>query len=59
MKGKVALITGASSGLGKALAIALAKEGANLIISGRSGERLIETEKFVKKFIQFGRIYFN
>lgn len=50
MRGKTALITGASSGLGRALAAALAKEGVNLILSGRSEEKLNETENFIKKY---------
>ena len=33
LKGKIALITGASQGIGKAIALALAKEGANIIIN--------------------------
>lgn len=33
LKGKVALVTGASQGIGKATAIALAKEGANIIVN--------------------------
>ena len=36
LEGKVALITGASQGLGKALALAYAKEGAKLAINARS-----------------------
>ncbi len=36
LQGKVALITGASQGLGKALALAYAKEGASLVINSRS-----------------------
>jgi len=36
LQGKVALITGASQGLGKALALAYAKEGASLVVNSRS-----------------------
>ena len=39
-KGQVAVVTGASSGLGKQLALALAKRGANLVILARRLERL-------------------
>jgi NAD(P)-dependent dehydrogenase (short-subunit alcohol dehydrogenase family) len=38
--GKVALITGASQGLGRALALAYAKEGARVVINARNQERI-------------------
>ncbi len=39
---KVILVTGATSGFGKAIAIKFAKNGANLIITGRRQERLLD-----------------
>lgn len=43
LKAKTILITGASSGIGKAMAVACAEAGALLVISGRNKERLSET----------------
>lgn len=43
LEGKYALVTGGSRGLGKAIAIALAKEGVNIAITGRNLETLKET----------------
>ncbi|WP_420349409.1 SDR family NAD(P)-dependent oxidoreductase [Pelagibius sp.] len=48
MNGKVALVTGASSGIGQAIAAALAKEGVKTVISGRSVQGLSETASRVK-----------
>jgi len=43
LEGKVIFVTGASSGIGRAIAIECSKVGANLIITGRNEERLIAT----------------
>ena len=40
LKGKVALITGASQGLGRALALACAREGARVVINARSEDSI-------------------
>ena len=40
LSGKTAFISGASHGLGMAIAIGLANAGANIVINGRSAERL-------------------
>ena len=47
---KTALITGASKGLGLALATALAKEGWNLIINARNAEQLRKAQLDLEKW---------
>mgnify|MGYP001336642236 CR=1 FL=1 len=46
--GRIALITGATRGIGRAVAVALAKAGAHVIISGRSGALLEETDDEIR-----------
>ena len=48
LTGKVALVTGASRGLGQTFARALAKEGADLIITSRNPDKLIDFKKEVE-----------
>lgn len=43
LEGKTLLVTGASSGIGKATAIACAEVGANVVLTGRNVSRLEET----------------
>jgi len=49
LSGKTALITGASAGIGWASALALAGEGANLVVTARRQQRLAELEAAVQK----------
>jgi NAD(P)-dependent dehydrogenase (short-subunit alcohol dehydrogenase family) len=48
LQGKIAVITGASRGLGRAMALALGESGAKLALVGRDRTRLAETQKLTK-----------
>ena len=49
-KDKVAVITGAGSGMGRYLAVLLAKEGAHLTICDVNQETLDETKEMLRKY---------
>ena len=49
LKDKIAVITGASSGLGKQMSYAFAKQGANLVLLARRVERLEELKNELEK----------
>jgi NAD(P)-dependent dehydrogenase (short-subunit alcohol dehydrogenase family) len=49
LKGKTAIVTGAGSGIGRALAIEFAREGACVICCGRTEPRLQETVEIIEK----------
>jgi len=49
MRDKVVLVTGASSGIGRATALQFTKSGSKLVIAARSEERLNETKKMIEE----------
>ncbi len=49
MKNKIVIITGASSGIGKALAFELGRAGASVVITGRNAQNLADTAEALNK----------
>ena len=49
LDGKVALVTGASSGIGREIALALADAGAAVVLAARRGPRLEETQREIER----------
>lgn len=48
LKGRIAVVTGSSRGLGRQVAITLAKEGAQVALTSRSESALRETERMIQ-----------
>lgn len=49
LQGKTAIVTGASSGIGEAVAIALAERGVKVTITGRRADRLKAVEESIRR----------
>jgi 3-oxoacyl-[acyl-carrier protein] reductase len=56
LRGKSAVVTGASSGMGKASAVSLLREGSRVLISSRSEEKL---KKAAEELSRYGEVHFK
>src|SRR6266446_4042825 len=56
LKGKIALVTGSTAGIGFAIAKRLASEGAEVIVNGRTDERVREAVAKIEKEIRDAKI---
>ena len=50
VRGKVAVVTGASSGIGRATALKLAEAGARVVLVARGEEKLVDTKREIDAF---------
>ena len=57
LDGKVAIITGASKGIGRVMSQQFAREGARVVCNARSAELVKETVRLVEKFVLDNRIF--
>lgn len=48
LDGQIAIVTGASSGLGRSIALALAEEGASVVLAARNGQALNEVATIIE-----------
>ncbi|MEV5527125.1 SDR family NAD(P)-dependent oxidoreductase [Streptomyces prunicolor] len=55
--GRTALVTGAGSGIGRAIALAFAAEGANVVVAGRRREPLDETVALIEGGAEGGKAF--
>lgn len=56
LKGRVVLITGASQGMGRAIAVQLAQEGLRLVLTARSMENLQQTVQLIRNIVPAAEI---
>jgi 3-oxoacyl-[acyl-carrier protein] reductase len=49
LAGKVALVTGTSRGIGRGIALALADEGCDVVVTGRDADALDEVAAAVRR----------
>jgi NAD(P)-dependent dehydrogenase (short-subunit alcohol dehydrogenase family) len=55
LQGKIALVTGAGSGIGRSIAIGLSAQGADVVLVGRRVAKLVETAELINS--QGGKAY--
>ena len=48
LQDKVAIVTGAGQGIGRGIALALAREGAVVAVAGRTESKLVETANMIE-----------
>jgi len=57
LKHQVAVVTGASSGIGKAICLALAKEGVTVCLLGRNIEKLNKIKDLIKLSSPLAKVF--
>jgi NAD(P)-dependent dehydrogenase (short-subunit alcohol dehydrogenase family) len=56
IKGKTALVTGSTGGIGLATAVALAREGAHVFVNGRTAERVEQAKAKIAAAVPGARV---